>query len=265
MKASNGEKTARNRRVALAIVLLGFTDLAAMTAYAGDCGPCARVRKNVQASLPGTAVGEIRRAPIRGLFEIQMGRNIAYTDRHGKLFLMGHIYDPATRRDLTAERLAEVNRVSWKDLPLKDAIVSGPEDGTRLAVFTDPECPYCKHLEKILRGMPKVRVYTFLFPLTSIHPDARAKAEAIWCAKDRHAALLDVMLNGKQLKRGACATPIDRNIQLAQKLGINGTPGLIAPDGRVMQGAPDSAVSLAAWLRLPVPKSRQTGGPAKGK
>lgn len=249
LKARNNEETTKKRRAALAVILFLYIAVAAMTAYAGECGPCAQVRKKVQATLPGTAVGEVRRAPVKGLFEIQMGRNITYTDRQGKLFLIGHIYDPATRRDLTAERLADINRVSWKDLPLKDAIVSGPEDGIRLAVFTDPECPYCKQLEEMLKDTPGIRVYTFLFPLTSIHPDARAKAESIWCAQDRHQALLDVMLNGKTLPPGQCETPIDRNIQLAQKLGINGTPGLVAPDGRVMQGVPDSVESLAAWLQ----------------
>jgi len=236
---------------AIMIAALSVAGGGAAFAQGGKCPECKDVRQAVMATLPGTTVTAVNRSPIAGVYEVVMGRNIAYTDRRGKLFLMGHIYDPATRRDLTADRLADINRVSWKDLPLRDAIVSGPKDGMRLAVFTDPECPYCKHLEKILKKMPKVRVYTFLFPLESIHPDARAKAEAIWCAKDRHKALLDVMLNGKQLKRGACATPIDRNIQLAAKLGINATPGLIAPDGRVMQGAPDSASSLAAWLRGP--------------
>jgi len=236
---------------AIMIAALSVAGGGAALAQGGTCPECKDVRQAVMATLPGTTVTAVNRSPIAGVYEVVMGRNIAYTDRRGKLFLMGHIYDPDTRRDLTADRLADINRVSWKDLPLRDAIVSGPKDGMRLAVFTDPECPYCKRLEEILKEMPKVRVYTFLFPLESIHPDARARAESIWCAKDRHKALLDVMLNGKQLKKGACATPIDRNIQLAAKLGINGTPGLIAPDGRVMQGAPDSAASLAAWLRGP--------------
>lgn len=34
-----------------------------------------------------------------------------------------------------------------------------------------------------------------------------------------------------------CANPIERNVALGQKLNINGTPTLIAADGRVLPGA----------------------------
>lgn len=250
MNASKQKEAAWAKRAAFAAATFTIITMAAATAQAGDCGPCDQVRKNVQESVPGTPVGEVRPAPgMKGLFEIQMGKTIAYTDKDGRLFIVGHMYDPAHNVDLTAERLADINRVNWKDLPLSDAIVSGPEDGLKVAIFTDPECPYCKQLEEMLKDTPGIRAYTFLFPLESIHPDARAKAESIWCAKDRHAALLDVMLNGKALKPGTCDTPIDRNIQLAQKLGINGTPGLISEAGRIMAGLPQSKAALMSWLK----------------
>jgi len=216
------------------------------------CKSCAQVRKNVQTTLPGTTIGEIRKSPsMKGIYEIQMGKTIAYTNKSGHFFIVGHMYDPAHNLDLTAARLADLNRVQWKDLPMKDAIVSGPKDGVKLAIFTDPECPYCRHLETILKGMKGIRTYTFLFPLESIHPQALSMAKSIWCAKDQKKALLDIMLDGKTLPPGTCDTSvIARNIQLARKLGINGTPGLISGTGRSSAGAPQSASALREWLAL---------------
>ncbi len=209
----------------------------------------ATVRQHIQSTLPGTTIGAIRKTPMAGVYEIQMGKTIAYTNSQGKLFIVGHMYDPSHNRDLTAERLADLHRIQWKDLPLKDAIISGPKNGVKMAVFTDPECPYCRHLETMMKGMKGIRIYTFLFPLESIHPQARAMAESIWCAKNRHKALLSVMLDGKTLKSGTCDTSvIDRNIQLARKFGINGTPGLISGTGRISAGSPQSKTALRAWL-----------------
>ena len=34
-----------------------------------------------------------------------------------------------------------------------------------------------------------------------------------------------------------CAHPVDRNVALGERLGISGTPTLVAADGRVMAGA----------------------------
>lgn len=214
------------------------------------CPSCVQVRKHVQKTLPGTTIGEIRKSPaMKGIYEIQMGKTIAYTNKEGRLFIVGHMYDPAHSRDLTAARLADLNRVQWKDLPLKDAIVSGPKDGLKLAIFTDPECPFCRRLETMLKGMKGLRIYTFLFPLESIHPQALAMSQSIWCAKDQQKAMLSIMLDGKTLPAGTCdTTVINRNIQLGRRLGINGTPGLISRAGLTQAGAPQSPHALRTWL-----------------
>jgi thiol:disulfide interchange protein DsbC len=44
-----------------------------------------------------------------------------------------------------------------------------------------------------------------------------------------------------------CAHPVDRNVALAERLGVTGTPTLVAADGRVLPGAA-SAEQINAWL-----------------
>ena len=46
---------------------------------------------------------------------------------------------------------------------------------------------------------------------------------------------------------GSCHHPINDNIVLGSRLGVTGTPTIIAEDGRMLPGAV-SAAQLSAWL-----------------
>lgn len=202
------------------------------------------VDKDIRQSLSNLAVKNINTTPIKGLYEVQAGDTIYYTDKAGKYLMNGHMFDTTTRTDLTAARLAEISRIDWADLPLENAIVSGPEDGLKMAVFTDPDCPYCVRLEKNLKKETGIRVYTFLFPLIQLHPGAYEKSKSIWCAKDPHQAMLDVMLEGKTLAKATCETPVDDNMKLAATLNVRGTPTIFSEDGRKYTGG-----DMKAWLQ----------------
>ncbi len=226
------------------ILLIGLINGTAWAADSVNVAPA--ITKQIRENIPSLPIDAIQPSPIAGLYELKVGGQIFYSDRTGKhLIASGHIFDTAQRKDLTAQRLQEINKIDWSSLPLNQAIVSGDPNGLPVAIFTDPECPYCKKLEVSLKGATGIKFYSFLFPLESIHPNARTKSESIWCAKNQHEAMLDVMLKGKSLPKGTCKTPIDANIALARKLGINGTPTIIAGDGRRFSGNP---TQLKAWL-----------------
>jgi len=228
------------------LLLLSFISSAAWAGDSINVAPA--TAKAIRSAIPDLPIASISTSPIHGLYELQVGNQIFYADRTGKyLIASGHIFDTTQHKDLTAKRLEEINAVDWSALPLQQAIVSGDPKGLPVAIFTDPECPYCKKLESALKHAKGIKIYTFLFPLESLHPDARAKSESIWCAKNQHEALLQVMLEGKTLAKATCDTPIAANIALAAKLGISGTPTLIAGDGRKRAGA-STAAQLKAWL-----------------
>lgn len=183
-----------------------------------------------------------RPAPIAGLLEVRSGGHLFYTDANGDYLIDGNVLDTRTRRNLTEERLDEINKVDFGQLPLKDAVVWKNGTGKRqLVVFADPNCGYCKRLERDLQQVKDVTVYNFVVAI--LGDDSRQKAEAIWCAKDRTQAWRDWMLNNSAPPRalGACASPIQRNGALAQKLRVNGTPALIFEDGTRLPGAASAA------------------------
>ncbi len=229
----------------LCIIAVGFTGIC--QAGTPEKYPISkRIEKNIRQQLADVPIDWIKRSPIKGLYEIRSGNNIYYTDTKGKHLISGNIFDTTTKKNLTAARLALILRVDWKQLPLDKAIVSGNPDGTPIAIFTDPDCPYCRKLEKELKKAKTLKLYTFLYPLEGLHPKARAKAEAIWCSKDRHKALLAVMLKNKKLKKAKCKTPVADIIALGGRLGIHGTPTIIARDGRRVSGVVPAG-PLQAW------------------
>ncbi|MFC1536235.1 DsbC family protein [Pseudomonadota bacterium] len=230
----------------LLIVLLLF--LAPGSLFAADDPNIApKMTEQIRKQNSDLNIDAIRRTPVSGIYEITIGANIYYVDHSGKYLFSGHLFDTTKKTDLTAARLQEINKVEWSVLPLDMAIASGDADGVEMAVFTDPDCPYCRKLEESLKELKGVKVYTFLLPLTQLHPDARRKSEAIWCAKDRHAALAQVMLKGKPITGGGCKTPLNDIAMLAASLNIQGTPTIIAKDGRKLSGSMP-AEQLKAWL-----------------
>ncbi len=215
--------------------------VACLTASIATAAPSpeALIRANLEKA--GQTIEAVKPSPIPGLYTVTATQGVLYVDAAGKYVLQGQLYDMQTRENLTeAHQVASLPKVDWRTLDLRDAIKTVKGNGKRkLVVFSDPDCPYCRMLEeKSLAKVNDVTIYTFLYPLASLHPEAARKARQIWCAPDRAKAWDDWMLRNKLPSNdGNCQTPIDRNITVAQRLRINGTPGLIFSDGTQLPGA----------------------------
>lgn len=200
---------------------------------------------------PGTTFTSVAPAPVAGLYEIVMGRKIAYTDRSGRYFMYGSLVDMKTNDDLTAARREDLTRVDVKKLPLQDAIVRVNGQGRRTVyVFSDPDCPFCRRLEPELDKLDDVSIHIFLYPIESLHSDAARKAQAIWCQGDDrkrldlwHRAVMHI----DEVETAECDNPLKRNLALGTWLGLQGTPTLIAADGRVLPGLVPAA-EIDEWL-----------------
>ncbi|GGY11116.1 protein disulfide-isomerase [Paludibacterium paludis] len=185
----------------------------------------------------------VAKTPVKGMYEIVLkGNQVIYSDQKAEYLFIGDLIDVKKNASLTEKRQSELNRIDWSSLPLDLAVKEVRGNGERrLAVFTDPDCPFCKKLEREgLNGVTNVTIYTFLYPLTDLHPDARRKSLQVWCSKDRVAAWSGFMLEGRALSGPTdCANPLDRIKALGEKLGITGTPGLIFGNGQMVAGAID--------------------------
>ena len=224
---------------------------AATPAPARENAAEAELLKRLREAFPASRIDSVATTAVDGVFEVVAGPNVFYTDNSGRYVLFGKLFDMKTRTDITAARIAEVQRLDVSILTHANAIKEVRGNGKRvLYVFADPNCGYCKALEKTLQEVNDVTVYTYLVPL--LGPDSFEKGRAIWCASDRATAWSDWMLRGRTPKPASdrCDDPLDINTELSKKLDMPGTPMLIAADGRRLMGAV-AAAEIEALLSKP--------------
>jgi thiol:disulfide interchange protein DsbC len=210
----------------------------------------ATIRSSLEKHFPDKKVIDIQAAPVAGLYEIYAGDSIVYADATADHLFVGSLLNTRTQRDLTAERLEERQVIDFDALPFDAAVKTVRGSGTgRLAVFTDPDCPYCRDLERHLASLQDVTVYTFLLPIAALHPDAPAKARAIWCSPDASLAWSKWMLEGEHPVAAQCENaPLDVVRNLGERLYVTGTPTVFLTSGRRITGVP-SAEQLRSLLQ----------------
>lgn len=197
-----------------------------------------KIRAELKKHMPADAnVESVRKTQYGGLYEVVVGGEVFYTDEKASFLVLGSLIDLKTKENVTEARTRQVNRVSFKDLPLDRAIKIVRGNGSRkVAIFEDPNCGYCKRFERDLQGVSDITVYVFLYPILSA--DSVEKAKAIWCSADPGKSWIDTMTK-EVVPTGdkSCPTPLDKNVAFGREKKINGTPTIIFEDGERIPGA----------------------------
>ena len=200
-----------------------------------------QIKAQLVKQVPGlTTVDQVNPTSINGLYEVVVGRKIFYVSTDGKLAVFGNIVDLATKQSITEQHMQDLAKVDFNKLPLDLAIKQVIGDGSRkIAVFTDPDCPYCKMFEKqVVPQLKNVTVYSFLFPLP-IHPNAATHAKQIWCSTDRVATWAAWMQKDKALPTNtSCDTSgLDKVMKLGTDVvQVDGTPTIVLETGQILPG-----------------------------
>jgi thiol:disulfide interchange protein DsbC len=226
-----------------------------------NCASCHTLSKE-EAGTKFKGLGEVtdvKSSPLKGLYEVtvrQMNRQaVAYLDFGKKMLVPGPIFDIATKRTITpppVELPKVLSKGELDKIPLTNSIVMGKPDGKkRMFVFTDPDCPFCGRLhgelKKLVSMEPDLSIYIKMFPL-STHPNAYDKARVILASNSL--VILEKAFAGEQLRPAGdndLKGPVDETIKLGESLGVDGTPAMILPDGRLLAGAM-SAVAIRGLL-----------------
>jgi len=240
------------------LALLCASNLAIAPVFADSSEDIDRsaIDETIRKALPNTRIDSVGFSVIPGLVEIIAGSNILYSDPAGNYLVVGNIYDMRSATDLTAQRKREITqtvKIKWEDLPLETAVKYSGQGPTKLAVFFDPDCPWCKRLHEQLSALDDVEVYAIMYPVESLHAGAKNKAAAILCHTNPLQALNTVMAGddlptvSDQSCLARSKAAIDRVEAFARSHAIHGTPTLVAPDGRVRPGFLQTK-PLKAWL-----------------
>ena len=221
----------------LTACLLALSALLAAPAVRADE---AAIRKTLAERLPSfPKIDEVSKTPIPGLYEVRIGTDLFYADENGNHLIQGSIIETRTKTDLTQARIDKLTAIDFASLPLKNAVLVKQGSGARkLVVFADPNCGYCKRLEKDLLALKDVSIYTFLYPI--LGPDSTAKSKDIWCAKDPAKAWRAWMIDNQTPTKvmGTCdTTALDANTEMGRKYKVQGTPAVVFEDGTRAPGA----------------------------
>ena len=225
------------------VVKLGLAGLLVLagTASADE----AVIRKNLADRMPQLpTIDEVSKSPVPGLWELRLGTDILYTDDQGNYVIEGALFDTKAKVDLTKARIDKLTAIDFASLPLKDAMVQKQGNGSRkLVVFADPNCGYCKRLERDLLQVKDVTIYTFLLPV--LGADSNTKSRDIWCHKEAQKTWRSWMLDGVTPPKSSdkCDTAaIERNLALGKKHRVQGTPAVVYEDGTRSPGAVPAAL-----------------------
>ncbi len=197
---------------------------------------------------------DLRESPIPGVYElVNSNGRIGYVSRDGRYYLRGDLVDLDTRTSLTEQRSQMLREQALRDIDDSQTIIfPAANPKYTVTVFTDVECTYCRkfHSEIAKYNDAGITVRYLAFPREGPNTDDWRKMEQVWCAADRRDALTHAKL-GKEVGKNCDKAPdINSQFQLGIRLGMDGTPGVFTPDGR-MVGGYVSVERLLAELKKP--------------
>lgn len=198
------------------------------------------LKKTLQAKVPQLTIESVGKSPLPGLYEVVANGTVFYADEKGQYLIVAErVLDLDAKKDILEERVNRLTGIRFDALPLDMAFKNVRGNGKRrLAVFSDPDCPYCRRLEQDLKKLNDVTVYTFLLPIEQLHPAATEKARQVWCSADRQKTWDELMLNNvNPTGTKSCENPVDKIVAFAEQKRINATPTMILADGTRVSGA----------------------------
>jgi thiol:disulfide interchange protein DsbC len=227
----------------------------AVVAAAGT--PEARARAAIQLVNPQVEIDQVGPAPLPGFQEVIVGGQPVYVSNDGKYLMQGTLYDIQTRTNLGEASMAQVRRKLMQSMPVSDRIVFAPANPKyTVTVFTDVECGYCRKLHSQIADYNRqgIAVQYVAFPRMGLGSEDFKKMVAVWCSADPKKALTDAK-NDRAVPYRNCKNPVTMQYNLGQRMGLTGTPMILASDGTQLGGYIPPAQLRAELDKL------ATGGP----
>ena len=207
------------------------------------------VKNNLTKQHPKLSIENIQATDMKGIYSGSVDGQVVYVGEDAQHILVGSMYRLSDQKNLTKDLVLKQNSIDWKKLPLQDAVKSVRGNGKRqIAIFSDPNCPYCKQLETELNKLNDVTIYTFIYPIKN---QSIAVSKQVFCEKAPALAWSNLISKGIQpSSKKTCANPIERNLSLGKSLGLNGTPAIIFSNGFKVMGSHPAQEIEKMWKEL---------------
>ncbi len=193
--------------------------------------------------LRGVEVGPAQATLIEGLYHASIGSDVAYLLSNGRYALVGELIDLKTGENLTELTKSKDKLRLLKSFPESDMVIFKAEGKTRhtITILTDTDCPFCRKLHKDIPELQKagITIRYIAFPRNGKQGINYNTMRSVWCAKDREKAMSIAKgaIDG-ELDKGTCKAgdAVDRGFEFGLKIGLRGTPAIILPNGKMIEG-----------------------------
>lgn len=213
--------------------------IVASAAFAQGAAAADDPRAAIAAKFPGMKPEQVKPSPVKDIYEVIIGADTAYVSADGRFLFSGDLYDIDSRTNLTEAGRATQRSSALAKLDERDMIIFAPNNAKHtITVFTDVECGYCRKLHSEIAQLTKlgIRVRYLAYPRAGPGTDDWHKMEAVWCAKDRKNAITRAK-QGESVRAPDCgATPVAKQYELGEQLGVRGTPAIFTAGGDYIGG-----------------------------
>ncbi len=189
-------------------------------------------------------VDSIAPAPMPGFYQVIAGGQMVYVSTDGKYLMHGDLIDLGKHQNLGDDAWSRFRKDELAKVPASQRIVFAPEHPKyTVSVFTDVNCGFCRALHEHVADFNKagIAVEYLAWPREGVTTTAGrptptyTEMVSVWCASDRKAAFTAAK-EGHAPKAATCTNPVADQFNLGLKLGVNGTPTIIGPNGSTLGG-----------------------------
>jgi len=200
-----------------------------------------KIRAQVDKIFPNQPIDKLSVSPLSGLCEVTAGNTVFYASQDGQYLVMGDILDVS--RSPEDRSLTEVSRRASRAVLFQSLkghtlarYIPKKVKGV-LTVYTDPDCGYCRKLHEEIPALMDlgIQVNYLAFPRQGVGSPTYEKLVGVECAKDQKGAM-DKVMKDESVPPGTCKNHVEEQYKVGQKLGVNGTPSMIFPDGTLSVG-----------------------------
>lgn len=194
--------------------------------------------KNKLQMVLGMGITSIGESPVAGLLQVMTDRGLFYVSADGGYFLQAKIYN--LNKEMRNETELALSGARLDGLKtFKDDVIEYKAKNEKyvVSVFTDITCGYCRKLHNEMQDYNDlgITVRYLAFPRAGVPSDSYKDMVSVWCAENPQEAMTGAK-NGEYITDNSCTTSIAQQYAFGQKVGVNGTPNIILPDGSTIPG-----------------------------
>ena len=195
------------------------------------------VKAKIQSTL-GMKISAIADSPVNGLLQLETDKGLFYSSDDGKFLLQARVYNlEEGMRNETEVTLSHMRLAGIEEF--KDSVIEYKAKNEKyvVTVFTDINCGYCRKLHSEIDKYNDlgITVRYLAYPREGLQSATSKNMVSVWCADDKPKALTAAK-NGEAVKPKSCESKVAEQYAFGQRVGVNGTPNIILPDGSLIPG-----------------------------